>query len=47
MLSNEDNEILNQVERGMPMSEMFRCFWLPALLSSDLLLGIVPHADCA
>lgn len=36
MLSNEDNEILCRVGKGTPMGELFRRFWLPALLSSEL-----------
>lgn len=42
MLSNEDNEILCRVGQGTPMGELFRRFWLPALLSSEL-----PSPDCA
>jgi phenylpropionate dioxygenase-like ring-hydroxylating dioxygenase large terminal subunit len=40
MLSNEDNEILCRVGKGTPMGELFRRFWLPALLTSEL-----PGAD--
>lgn len=36
MLSNEDNEILSQVGKGTPMGEVFRRFWLPAVLCSEL-----------
>ena len=36
MLSLEDNEMLARTGRGTPMGELFRRFWLPALLSSDL-----------
>lgn len=36
MLSQEDNEMLARTGRGTPMGELFRRFWLPALLSSDL-----------
>jgi nitrite reductase/ring-hydroxylating ferredoxin subunit len=36
MLSKEDNELLTQVGPGTPMGELFRRFWLPAMLSSEL-----------
>src|ERR1700722_431035 len=42
MLSKEENELLTQTGPGTPMGELFRRFWLPALLSSEL-----PEPDCA
>jgi phthalate 4,5-dioxygenase oxygenase subunit len=42
MLSQRENELLSQVGPGTPMGELFRRFWLPALLSSEL-----PEPDCA
>ena len=36
MLSPEDNAMLTQVGPGTPMGELFRRFWLPALLSEEL-----------
>ncbi len=36
MLSPEDNEFLTRVGRGTPMGELFRRFWLPAMLVSEL-----------
>lgn len=42
MLSNEDNEILCRVGKGTPMGELFRRFWLPALLSSELAMSDGP-----
>ena len=36
MLSVEDNELLCRVGAGTPMGELFRCFWLPAILSSEI-----------
>ncbi len=36
MLSREENDILTQVGPGTPMGEVFRRFWLPALLSNEL-----------
>ena len=36
MLSAEDNELITQTDRGTPMGELFRRFWLPALLSEEL-----------
>jgi phthalate 4,5-dioxygenase len=41
MLSKEDNELLTHTGPGTPMGELFRRFWLPALLSSEL-----PEPDC-
>jgi phthalate 4,5-dioxygenase oxygenase subunit len=40
MLSKEDNELLCRVGPGTPMGELWRRFWFPALLSSEL-----PKAD--
>lgn len=36
MLSDEDNELLCRVGAGTPMGEVFRRFWLPAVLSSEI-----------
>ena len=36
MLSNEDNERLTRIGPGTPMGNVFRRYWLPALLSSEL-----------
>jgi nitrite reductase/ring-hydroxylating ferredoxin subunit len=36
MLSKEDNELLTQVSPETPMGQLFRRFWLPAMLSSEL-----------
>jgi phenylpropionate dioxygenase-like ring-hydroxylating dioxygenase large terminal subunit len=36
MLSQEDNELLTRIGPGTPMGELFRQYWLPALLSSEL-----------
>ena len=36
MLSVEDNERLVRVGRGKPAGELFRRYWQPALLSSEL-----------
>src|SRR5260370_24320524 len=36
MLGREDNELLCRTKAGTPMGELFRRFWLPALLPSDL-----------
>ena len=43
MLSNEDNELLGRVSRGTPMGELFRRFWLPALLSSEMTPDSAPR----
>jgi phthalate 4,5-dioxygenase len=42
MLSAEDNELLTRVGPATPMGELFRRFWLPALLPAEL-----PAPDCA
>src|SRR5438445_11175882 len=36
MLSKEDNALLCSTRPGTPMGELFRRFWLPALLPSEL-----------
>jgi phthalate 4,5-dioxygenase oxygenase subunit len=36
MLSREANEVLTRVGAGTPMGELFRRFWLPALLTEEL-----------
>jgi phenylpropionate dioxygenase-like ring-hydroxylating dioxygenase large terminal subunit len=41
MLSKEDNALATDITKGKPMGELFRRFWLPFLLSSDL-----PGPDC-
>jgi phthalate 4,5-dioxygenase oxygenase subunit len=41
MLSVEDNELITNTNRGTPMGEVFRRFWLPVALSSEL-----PGPDC-
>lgn len=41
MLKKEDNERLCQTGPGTPMGEVFRRYWLPALLTEEL-----PEADC-
>ncbi|HLF72475.1 MAG TPA: Rieske 2Fe-2S domain-containing protein [Dehalococcoidia bacterium] len=42
MLSAQDNELLTRTGPGTPMGELFRRFWLPALLIDEL-----PAPDCA
>jgi phthalate 4,5-dioxygenase len=41
MLSKQDNALLTSTNPGTPMGELFRRFWLPALLPSEL-----PAPDC-
>lgn len=36
MLSREDNALLVQTNAGKPMGELFRRYWIPALLSEEL-----------
>ena len=40
MLSAADNETITRAGPGTPVGELFRRFWLPALLASEL-----PHPD--
>ncbi|GGI02407.1 Rieske 2Fe-2S domain-containing protein [Egicoccus halophilus] len=42
MLRQEQNEVLSGTGPGTPMGEVFRRFWIPALLSEEL-----PAPDCA
>ena len=41
MLRKEVNELLTQTDKGTPMGEMFRQYWIPALLAREL-----PEDDC-
>jgi len=41
MLRPEDNELLCKVGPGTPMGELFRRFWLPAMIPSE-----IPGPDC-
>ncbi|HEY2608972.1 MAG TPA: Rieske 2Fe-2S domain-containing protein, partial [Paraburkholderia sp.] len=36
MLKKQDNDLLTQTSPGTPMGELFRRFWLPALLSEEV-----------
>ncbi len=41
MTTREQNELLARTGPGTPMGELFRRYWIPALLSDEL-----PHPDC-
>ncbi|MEO5898393.1 MAG: Rieske 2Fe-2S domain-containing protein [Vicinamibacterales bacterium] len=41
MLRKEQNDLLTQTGPGTPMGQMFRSYWMPALLSDEL-----PENDC-
>ncbi|MDB5793626.1 MAG: Rieske (2Fe-2S) protein [Noviherbaspirillum sp.] len=41
MLTREQNDFLTQTGAGTPMGELFRRYWLPALLAEEL-----PEPDC-
>jgi phthalate 4,5-dioxygenase oxygenase subunit len=41
MLKAEQNELMTQTGRGTPMGEVFRSYWIPALLAEEL-----PENDC-
>ena len=42
MLTREQNNLVTQTGPGTPMGNLFRSYWLPALLSEEL-----PENDCA
>jgi nitrite reductase/ring-hydroxylating ferredoxin subunit len=41
VLSREDNELLTNTDRGTPMGDLFRRFWIPVAISEEL-----PGPDC-
>ena len=41
MLKKEQNDYVTQTGPGTPMGNLFRCYWMPALLSEEL-----PENDC-
>jgi len=41
MLTKEKNDLLTQTGPGTPMGDVFRCYWIPALLAEEL-----PEPDC-
>jgi len=41
MLFQEENELLTRVGSGTPVGELFRRYWIPALLSEE-----IPDPDC-
>src|SRR5262245_2992042 len=41
MLSKEENELVTRTDRGTPMGELMRAYWIPALLSKE-----IPEPDC-
>ena len=42
MLIEKDNEMITRTGAGTPMGQLFRRYWLPALLSEE-----IPETDCA
>jgi phthalate 4,5-dioxygenase len=36
MLSAEDNELITKVDRGTPMGDLLRRYWMPILIAADL-----------
>jgi phenylpropionate dioxygenase-like ring-hydroxylating dioxygenase large terminal subunit len=42
MLVKEQNEFMTRTGQGTPMGQLFRAYWIPALLTSEL-----PEPDCA
>jgi phenylpropionate dioxygenase-like ring-hydroxylating dioxygenase large terminal subunit len=41
MLVKEQNDLVTQAGPGTPMGQLFRCYWIPALLATEL-----PEPDC-
>lgn len=41
MLSREENELLTRVHASTPMGQLFRRYWIPALLAEE-----IPDRDC-
>jgi len=41
MLRKEQNDLLAQTGPGAPMGDLFRCYWIPALLAGEL-----PENEC-
>ena len=41
MLRKEQNELLTQTGPGTPMGQLFRSYWIPALLAEEL-----PENEC-
>jgi len=41
MLTKEKNDLITRTGPGTPMGELYRCYWIPALLAEEL-----PEADC-
>ena len=41
MLRKEQNDLLTQTGPGTPMGQMFRRYWMPALLAEEL-----PENEC-
>lgn len=41
MLTQEQNELLTRTDPGTPMGQLFRRYWIPALLAEE-----IPTADC-
>jgi len=42
MLTKEKNDLICRTGPGTPMGDVFRCYWIPALLAEEL-----PEPDCA
>ena len=41
MLRKEQNDFLTQTGPGTALGDLFRCYWIPALLAEEL-----PENDC-
>ena len=47
MLKQEENELITRVGPGTPMGNFMREYWVPALLSSELLAPILTRCACS
>jgi phthalate 4,5-dioxygenase oxygenase subunit len=41
MITHEQNEVLTRTGPGTPMGELFRCYWIPAMMAEEL-----PRPNC-
>jgi len=47
MITQEQNEYLCRTNAGTPMGELFRRYWIPALLAEELPRPIVRRCGCS
>ena len=47
MLTREENELLCRIGPATPMGNVFRRYWIPALLSDEIAEPGVPRGMCS